>query len=218
MEQTPQGDASTPTPTSPLSIKTPAVPESLTTVTPLSKALATALFILLPFMGFLFGVQYAQSIASQQTQVPLIPLTPADTLTPPVNTIDSLPSEGGSSPAQPGPNDTMPTADVGVPGVPSRDTDVTPVPPPSATSECGVTNCHGMDITCGNVSQPLACTEMYQAGDNCRQFASCEIVDGACTPVLSERFKTCKTCVETCETKHAGNPADVFACESTCAQ
>jgi len=49
------------------------LPESLTTVTPLSKTLAMILFVLLPFIGFYFGTLYQKSVTpaeitnSQQT-------------------------------------------------------------------------------------------------------------------------------------------------------
>ncbi len=36
------------------------LPESLTTVTPLSKFLAMALFIVIPFIAFKFGVEFQQ--------------------------------------------------------------------------------------------------------------------------------------------------------------
>lgn len=38
------------------------LPNSLTTVTPLSKALAAALFIIFPFIGFYLGIQYQKGI------------------------------------------------------------------------------------------------------------------------------------------------------------
>jgi hypothetical protein len=40
------------------------LPESLTTITPLSKTLALVLFILLPFIGFFLGVRYQQHCQS----------------------------------------------------------------------------------------------------------------------------------------------------------
>ncbi len=39
------------------------LPKSFTTVTPLSKALAMVLFVLLPFVGFFFGYRYHQSLS-----------------------------------------------------------------------------------------------------------------------------------------------------------
>lgn len=46
-----------------------ALPKSLTTVTPLSKTLAMILFIALPFLGFLLGMQYQEVIDFQNQQV-----------------------------------------------------------------------------------------------------------------------------------------------------
>ncbi len=40
------------------------VPEWLVTVTPLSKYLAMALFVTLPFIGFILGMNYQKAISS----------------------------------------------------------------------------------------------------------------------------------------------------------
>lgn len=66
------------------------LPRSLTTVTPFSKFLALLFFILLPFMGFFFGMAYQQKISSlpeatspaqysnpSPTPTPTLTLTPA---------------------------------------------------------------------------------------------------------------------------------------------
>ena len=42
------------------------IPKELTTVTPLSRLLALLLFILLPILGFVFGINYQKTINSQQ--------------------------------------------------------------------------------------------------------------------------------------------------------
>ena len=84
------------------------------------------------------------------------------------------------------------------------------------TPKCGIENCHGLYIVCGpNV--PDACTMEYQIGDNCRQFAKCEVVGGQCTLVVSGEFVECKACVQECEGKHADVPDKLFECESVCA-
>jgi hypothetical protein len=44
------------------------IPKELMVVTPLSKTLAIILFIMLPFIGFLFGVQYQQSLSFLERQ------------------------------------------------------------------------------------------------------------------------------------------------------
>lgn len=78
---------------------------------------------------------------------------------------------------------------------------------------CGVENCHGMDVLCGpNV--PQACTENYQVGDRCRQYASCQIVGGDCSLVAGDLFDACKRCVGECL---SGNDSiEIFSCESLC--
>ena len=46
--------------------------------------------------------------------------------------------------------------------------------PPQISRKCGIESCHGLDITCGpNV--PEVCDMMSMAGDNCRQFVSCQL-------------------------------------------
>jgi hypothetical protein len=88
--------------------------------------------------------------------------------------------------------------------------------PSPITDKCGIENCHGLDITCGS-NVPEACTEIYMAGDNCRQFASCEIIDGDCQLVTTEKFESCKACVEQCEEDYADDQIKFFQCESQCA-
>ncbi len=88
---------------------------------------------------------------------------------------------------------------------------------PQGTDKCGIENCHGLDIVCGpNI--PEACTELYMAGDNCRQFTSCEIVNGNCQMANSPRFETCKACVNKCESDFPNDLIKFFECESKCAQ
>lgn len=81
--------------------------------------------------------------------------------------------------------------------------------------QCGMENCHGLDITCGpNV--PDACTEIYMLGDRCRQYASCEVIDGECQLVESSAFETCKSCVENCSEEFGQDHTMLFECESGC--
>jgi hypothetical protein len=87
--------------------------------------------------------------------------------------------------------------------------------PPIISSECGIEQCHGLDITCGS-NVPDACTMMYMAGDNCRQFASCEIVAGQCKLIKSPKFDDCRACVEKCEQNNSEDPIKFFECESKC--
>lgn len=83
------------------------------------------------------------------------------------------------------------------------------------TSRCGIENCHGLDIKCGpNV--PDFCTMEYQIGDNCRQYARCEIINGNCQLVENNRFKKCKSCVEKCTKDFKNNTEKQFKCEENC--
>lgn len=207
-DQTPLGDApSTPTI---FAVKISALPTSLTTVTPLSRYFAMVVVVALPFVGFIVGIGYGQSmvvpIAVQTVSKPLP--TSHDIVSDQnvVSTTTSTSSEEvpGSSGASSGSEPTSPDTS-------------SPVPPLSqGTADCGITNCHGLDITCGSVSEPQACTMMYQVGDGCRQFASCGELDGSCQPILSKRFTDCRSCVQACEAKNRDNPIDVLACEETC--
>lgn len=94
-----------------------------------------------------------------------------------------------------------------------------PINPPSLFSnECGIENCHGLDITCGKPAE--ICNAMYQLGDKCRQFAQCGKVDGQCQQIENPQFIACKTCVQNCEQKYKNNPdsSNVFMCESECGE
>ena len=79
--------------------------------------------------------------------------------------------------------------------------------------QCGIVNCHGMDIKCGTNKGTL-CTAVYQIGDGCRQFAKCEITDKGCQFVTNPKFEKCKSCVLDC-IKNT-NQTQVFECEQNC--
>jgi len=87
--------------------------------------------------------------------------------------------------------------------------------PPTPPPECGIENCHGLNITCGP-DVPEFCTEIYMLGDKCRKYASCEIIEGECKLVESEKFLECKACVEKCMEDFKNDNAGVFECESEC--
>jgi len=89
--------------------------------------------------------------------------------------------------------------------------------PPQISGKCGIESCHGLDITCGpNV--PEACTMIYMAGDNCRQFVSCQTIEGQCKIDKSPKFDSCKVCVEKCERNYQDDQIKFFECESKCAE
>lgn len=83
--------------------------------------------------------------------------------------------------------------------------------------KCFINNCHGLEITCGPDNH-IFCTMLYQAGDRCRQYASCEVSDGSCHPVLSQKFNDCKACVEKCYADFEDDQIKFFECESNCAK
>jgi hypothetical protein len=209
-EQTPTENPSTPPVSSsnvPLSGKSTLLPASLTTVTPLSKVLAAVVVIALPFVGFLVGIGFGQNSAVPQ---PSIEVSRQFTKQNDVPVVEQ-PSETATTSTPTSTVPVVPPAVGGNPGTPPT----TGTPPVTATN-CGITNCHGFDITCGDVSEPIACTMIYMVGDACRQFASCGVVNGTCQPVVSKKFNDCKTCVETCETKNKNNPVGASTCEDTC--
>ena len=89
--------------------------------------------------------------------------------------------------------------------------------PPQISGKCGIESCHGLDITCGpNI--PEECSMMYATGDNCRQFASCQIIDGQCRLVKTPKFDSCKSCIEKCEQDFQDEQIGFFECESGCAE
>ncbi len=89
--------------------------------------------------------------------------------------------------------------------------------PPQTSGKCGMESCHGMDITCGpNV--PESCDLMYLGGDNCRQYASCQVIDKSCQLVKNQKFDSCKSCVEKCSVDFEGDQIKFFECESKCAE
>lgn len=80
---------------------------------------------------------------------------------------------------------------------------------------CGIENCHGVDITCGeNIAE--ICTAMYALGDFCRAYASCAVVDGQCQLVENPLFVECRTCVQQCDLDHPDDPIAAFSCEARC--
>lgn len=84
-----------------------------------------------------------------------------------------------------------------------------------SSEKCGIEYCHGLEITCGpNV--PDACTELYAFGDRCRQFATCQSIDGECQLATGEEFENCESCVEECSQYFGEGVDKAFECESRC--
>ncbi|MBM3205341.1 hypothetical protein FJZ41_00615 [Candidatus Shapirobacteria bacterium] len=80
---------------------------------------------------------------------------------------------------------------------------------------CGIENCHGLEIVCGpNPAQ--ICTEIYELGDRCRQYAECGFENGVCQQKESRQFTDCKNCVESCLEKYKEDQIKLFECESRC--
>ena len=86
---------------------------------------------------------------------------------------------------------------------------------PGNGKNCVMLTCHGLDISCGQTIEDIVCTEIYEGGDRCRQFATCEMVGGSCQPKLSPKFLECKQCVEECNI-YQGNHIKYFECENKC--
>lgn len=84
-----------------------------------------------------------------------------------------------------------------------------------AEPRCGIENCHGFKIPCGpNV--PEICSEIYMHGDFCRQYVKCEVINGVCQLVKSEKFEKCKSCVEKCSEDFKDKFLKLSECESKC--
>ena len=87
---------------------------------------------------------------------------------------------------------------------------------PPSSGQCGVANCHGLDIECGTPVQ--MCTQMYQLGDKCRQYAKCGVASGKCQQIESPEFTACKSCAQKCENDNPNDPDKAFVCESQCGE
>lgn len=77
---------------------------------------------------------------------------------------------------------------------------------------CGFTTCHGLDLACGP-NPPQVCTQEYQLGDKCRQFATCSNANGSCHLVTTPQYDSCKACIQKCG---GADPAEIFTCEEKC--
>jgi|WetSurMetagenome_2_1015567.scaffolds.fasta_scaffold96319_2 hypothetical protein len=80
---------------------------------------------------------------------------------------------------------------------------------------CGVENCHGFTVTCGS-NPATACTNEMDAGDRCRQYASCQIVSGSCQLVTESKYDKCANCVKQCQNAYYNNPNQLMDCSQNC--
>jgi hypothetical protein len=80
---------------------------------------------------------------------------------------------------------------------------------------CGVTNCHGTNVTCGQ-DVAKVCTMEYRLGDKCRSLAVCRVLNGTCTVVEDPGYRDCVSCAENCNLTSGGDPLKAFECESWC--
>jgi hypothetical protein len=80
---------------------------------------------------------------------------------------------------------------------------------------CGVENCHGTNISCGD-DVPQACTAEYQLGDRCRSHVECRFENGTCAAVAGPAYEPCLACVRNCSINYPGDPARLFECEGRC--
>jgi len=80
---------------------------------------------------------------------------------------------------------------------------------------CGIENCHGLTVTCGpNIA--TSCSNDMDAGDRCRQYASCQVVSGSCQLVTELKFNKCVSCVQMCKSSYYNNPNMLYDCSQQC--
>jgi hypothetical protein len=81
---------------------------------------------------------------------------------------------------------------------------------------CGFESCHGLDLSCTS-DPPKPCSKIYQIGDLCRRYASCEMMEGKCELAVTPEFAACKACVEKCQVRLEG-ATGLLECERACRQ
>ncbi|MDD1703089.1 MAG: hypothetical protein LUQ31_08945 [Methanoregula sp.] len=107
-------------------------------------------------------------------------------------------------------NTTQETVATTIP--PTETTAVTTVP---TAVVCGVENCHGVTVQCG--SNPVqACTNEIDAGDRCRSYASCQVVDNVCQVVTQTKYDKCTACIQSCKDSYFNNPNMLDDCVQKC--
>jgi hypothetical protein len=194
------------------------LPPELTCVTKTSKTLAYVLIIALPIIGFILGWQYGLATAPPHSSVVITP--PATTPSPNEPAATTTPDTASPTPPPNDPEPPMQTEPGGdqdtMPYPGPTDDPATPNFPPHQTSDtCGITNCHGLEVTCGETPpEGLMCTMEYRLGDFCRQYVTCGVVDNSCQPIKEARYEMCVSCVQACLDEE--DPLSSFECEDRC--
>jgi len=81
---------------------------------------------------------------------------------------------------------------------------------------CALETCHGFNnISCGS-NPPDVCTEMYEVGDKCLQYAKCGVQNGKCQQIQNPQFTECQSCVQKCIDTNKNDNNKLFECESKC--
>lgn len=88
-------------------------------------------------------------------------------------------------------------------------TDIVP-----SNKTCAVTTCHGLDVQCGEISEPTNCTQVYMLGDSCLSLAKCAYIEGTCQFTPSVEFAQCKEQVQSCVTQFPEDPEKQMNCAS----
>lgn len=88
------------------------------------------------------------------------------------------------------------------------------------TIACGVENCHGIPLQCGS-NVAASCTsdntaENLYAEDQCRQYASCQIVEGTCQAVTDSKYSKCISCIQNCANSFPNNKNQLIDCSQSC--
>lgn len=95
---------------------------------------------------------------------------------------------------------------------------VKPLKPPAFISgDCGIEQCHGLEITCGpNIQEP--CTAIGVPSDICRQYVRCQKVGGKCQLIKDPKFDECKLCVNRCDKESENDPINNVQCYGKCGE
>jgi len=96
---------------------------------------------------------------------------------------------------------------------------VTPTEVPTA-SACGIENCHGIPLQCGaNVAASCSSNNVAEdlyASDQCRKYASCQIVGSTCQAVTDSKYDKCVSCIKNCENSFPNNQNQLIDCSQSC--